>query len=390
MENLKNIPSDIASSASRFLHQYYTEQNLTGFELRMDAVRAEIASSGTYRHTIEELEFGARVAWRNNNRCIGRLFWNTLKVFDCRGIQNTDEAFKALESHIRYATNNGKIQSAISIFAPMDQGGEIPIGIKNSKLIRYAGFVKGGSVVGDPLEVSFTKNCLERGWDGKTDPFTLLPVILKNKEGKEKIYSFKKEDIMEVKLKHPDFNWFEKLGLKWFALPVISDMILEIGGILYPTTPFNGWYMLTEIGTRNLADEERYNLLPLIAEKMGLNTKNNKSLWKDRALTELNQAVLYSFQEQKVTITDHHAAAKQFLKFEEMELNAGREVTGDWTWLVPPTAGSTTRLFHKEWKDEIKCPNYFYKKDLQKVRQENVPLDLGKKNQGLFLLRISP
>ncbi|MEZ5059821.1 MAG: nitric oxide synthase oxygenase [Saprospiraceae bacterium] len=382
MEDLKNIPSDILDSAYRFLHQYFTEENLTGFESRMDAVRTEIAISGTYRHTLEELTFGARVAWRNNNRCIGRLFWNTLEVFDHRDIQNLDDAFKALEHHIRYATNNGKIRSAISIFPPLDALGRIPIEIKNSKLIRYAGFEKDGSVIGDPLEVSFTKKSLEKGWQGKTGPFSLLPVILKDKEGVERIFSFKKEDILEVKLKHPDYDWFEKLNLKWFALPVISDMILEIGGILYPTAPFNGWYMLTEIGTRNLADESRYNLLPIIAEKMGLNIKNNKSLWKDRALTELNQAVLYSFQEQKVTITDHHAAAKQFLKFEEMELNAGREVTGDWTWLVPPTAGSTTRLFHKEWKDEIKCPNYFYKKDLQKNKGGKCPFGFGQKKSG--------
>ncbi|MEZ4951782.1 MAG: nitric oxide synthase oxygenase [Saprospiraceae bacterium] len=73
-----------------------------------------------------------------------------------------------------------------------------------------------------------------------------------------------------------------------------------------------------------------------------------------------------------------------------METQCRKEVTGDWTWLVPPTAGSTTRLFHKSGKDEIKCPNYFIKKTFKKVRVENAPLDLGKKNQGLFLRRISP
>ncbi|MFD2354446.1 nitric oxide synthase oxygenase [Nonomuraea ferruginea] len=31
----------------------------------------EIARRGSYTHTSEELEFGARVAWRNSNRCIG-------------------------------------------------------------------------------------------------------------------------------------------------------------------------------------------------------------------------------------------------------------------------------------------------------------------------------
>ncbi len=30
---------------------------------------------------------------------------------------------------------------------------------------------------------------------------------------------------------------------------------LGIGGIVYPTAPFNGWYMVTEIGVRNFIDD---------------------------------------------------------------------------------------------------------------------------------------
>jgi nitric-oxide synthase len=36
-------------------------------------------------------------------------------------------------------------------------------------------------------------------------------------------------------------------------------MDLKIGGIVYPTAPFNGWYMVTEIGVRNFIDDYRYN-----------------------------------------------------------------------------------------------------------------------------------
>jgi nitric-oxide synthase len=39
-------------------------------------------------------------------------------------------------------------------------------------------------------------------------------------------------------------------------------MKLEIGGIEFTACPFNGWYMVTEIG-RNLADTNRYNKLPV-------------------------------------------------------------------------------------------------------------------------------
>ncbi len=60
--------------------------------------------------------------------------------------------------------------------------------------------------------------------------------------------------VLEVPLRHPDLDWFAELGLRWYAVPVISDMHLEAGGIRYPAAPFNGWYMCTEIGSRDLGD----------------------------------------------------------------------------------------------------------------------------------------
>jgi nitric-oxide synthase, brain len=77
--------------------------------------------------------------------------------------------------------------------------------------------------------------------------------------------------------------------------------MLDVGGLEFTACPFNGWYMGTEIG-RDFADINRYNKLPIIAEKMGLDTMTNMSLWKDRALIELNYAILYSFQVFKLII----------------------------------------------------------------------------------------
>jgi nitric-oxide synthase len=73
-------------------------------------------------------------------------------------------------------------------------------------------------------------------------------------------------------------------------------MKLEVGGIHYNAAPFNGWYMGTEIGARNLADTDRYNVLEKVAAIMGLDTERNTSLWKDKALVELNTAVLHSYK----------------------------------------------------------------------------------------------
>ncbi|OQM44158.1 hypothetical protein B6A27_18230, partial [Anoxybacillus sp. UARK-01] len=51
---------------------------------RLQQIRDEMEQTGTYSHTYEELEHGAKMAWRNSNRCIGRLFWQTLQVIDVR------------------------------------------------------------------------------------------------------------------------------------------------------------------------------------------------------------------------------------------------------------------------------------------------------------------
>lgn len=57
------------------------------------------------------------------------------------------------------------------------------------------------------------------------------------------------------------YNWFEELGLQWYALPAVANMKLDVGGVEFPCSPFNGWYMVTEIGARDLGDTARYNML---------------------------------------------------------------------------------------------------------------------------------
>jgi nitric-oxide synthase len=166
--------------------------------------------------------------------------------------------------------------------------------------------------------------------------------------------------VLEVPLSHPDYPWFADLELKWYAVPVISNMRLEIGGISYTAAPFNGWYMGTEVGARNLGDVKRYNVLPTIAQKMGLETGSDRSLWKDRAIVELNVAVLHSFARHDVAMVDHHTASRQFLLHEDREQRAGRDTPADWGWIVPPISASTTPVFHTPYDNRLLTPNLFY------------------------------
>ena len=53
---------------------------------------------------------------------------------------------------------------------------------------------------------------------------------------------------------------------------------------------------------------------------MGLDTRTASSLWKDKALVEVNLAILHSFQKKNVTISDHHSASESFMKHMEKEV----------------------------------------------------------------------
>ncbi|OAT85048.1 nitric oxide synthase [Bacillus sp. MKU004] len=349
----------LVSEAKAFIEQFYIENNKTGAGMRMREIQEEIAETGTYTHTKEELVFGAKLAWRNSNRCIGRLFWNSLNVFDEREASTGDEVLDSLERHLAYALNEGRIRPAITVFRPSHPV-EPDIRIWNHQLLRYAGYKVGGAFMGDPHSIEFTKTCEALGWEGEKTDFDLLPFVVQTGEDHPQWRPIRKDLVLEVDLRHPEYEWFTDLGLKWYGVPVISDMELKVGGISYKAAPFNGWYMETEIGARNLADVERYNLLPKVASCMGLDTTRAITLWKDKALVELNIAVLHSFKEDGVSIVDHHTAAQQFRLFEENEKSAGREVTGDWAWLIPPVSPAATHIFHKAYDNTWKSTNYFY------------------------------
>ena len=346
--------------AKTFLTQYFDESELQGLDTRLAQVEAEILLRGTYRLTEEELTFGAKVAWRNSNRCMGRLFWKSLKVRDRRTLTTAKEVFEDALEHIQSATNGGKIRATLTAYATEEEG-DRGFRILNKQLIRFAGYTEPtGEVIGDPDSLEFTKYCLSLGWEGKKTAFDLLPLVIQREGEPASWFAIPEEKVLRVAISHPEYTWMEELGLQWYAVPVISDMRLEIGGLSFPCAPFNGWYMLTEIAARNLGDVQRYNMLPEIANKLNLDTRQLKTLWKDKAMLVLQEAVLHSFQAKGVTLVDHHTASEQFLEFCKQEENKGRTVQADWAWIVPPAAGSSLGVFHREWDNQILSPNFHY------------------------------
>lgn len=371
LSSLSSI-EELSDEADRFLHQCYTELNRTA-ELpgRRRAVAAAIRADATYDHTFAELEYGARVAWRNSSRCIGRLYWQSLRLRDRRAIDRPLRIAEECVGHLREATNGGRIRPTITVFAP-DRPERPGPRIRNEQLIRYAGYrvdegVSGPedgrprlrpSTVGDPRNVDLTDTVRALGWYGHGTAFDVLPLVVEAPGYRPYLHVLPPDCVLEVPLSHPRHAWFAELGVRWHAVPVISDMCLEIGGLHYSCAPFNGWYMGTEIGSRNLADADRYDLLPTVAANLGLDTTTDRTLWRDRALVELNLAVLHSYEQAGVTIADHHTEAHRFLKHVDKEERAGRVCPAEWSWIVPPLSGGATAVFHRYYDEVDVRPNF--------------------------------
>ncbi|XP_052024511.1 nitric oxide synthase, brain [Apodemus sylvaticus] len=352
--------------AKEFLDQYYSSIKRFGSKAHMDRleeVNKEIENTSTYQLKDTELIYGAKHAWRNASRCVGRIQWSKLQVFDARDCTTAHGMFNYICNHIKYATNKGNLRSAITIF-PQRTDGKHDFRVWNSQLIRYAGYKQpDGSTLGDPANVEFTEICIQQGWKAPRGRFDVLPLLLQANGNDPELFQIPPELVLEVPIRHPKFDWFKDLGLRWYGLPAVSNMLLEIGGLEFSACPFSGWYMGTEIGVRDYCDNSRYNILEEVAKKMDLDMRKTSSLWKDQALVEINIAVLYSFQSDKVTIVDHHSATESFIKHMENEYRCRGGCPADWVWIVPPMSGSITPVFHQEMLNYRLTPSFEYQPD---------------------------
>ncbi|XP_059764935.1 nitric oxide synthase, inducible isoform X1 [Balaenoptera ricei] len=357
------LPEELLPQAIEFVNQYYgsfKEAKIEEHLARVEAVTKEIETTGTYQLTGDELIFATKQAWRNAPRCIGRIQWSNLQVFDARSCSTAQEMFEHICRHLRYATNSGNIRLAITVF-PQRSDGKHDFRVWNAQLIQYAGYqMPDGTIRGDPASVEFTQLCIDLGWKPKYGRFDVVPLVLQADGQDPELFEIPPDLVFEVPMEHPKYEWFRELELKWYALPAVANMLLEVGGLEFPGCPFNGWYMGTEIGVRDFCDVQRYNILEEVGRRMGLETHKVASLWKDRAVIEINVAVLHSFQKHNVTITDHHSAAESFMKYMQNEHRSRGGCPADWIWLVPPISGSITPVFHQEMLNYILSPFYYY------------------------------
>lgn len=329
-ETVSPAPVDprVAEHFVRMFHDAHPAAGPAG--ARLAAVRAAIAETGTYRHTAEELAYGARVALRDSGWVLARqrrgrnrsesashtqsVPWRQLKVRDLRGLRNAAAVAAECVAHLRLAHGGGDIRPMVTVFAPDTPAAPGPR-VWNDQLVRYAGHRTADGVLGDRRYVEFTDAVTAMGWRPPATPgrFDVLPLVVETAHEGPALFDVPADAAVEVPLHHPDLPWFAELGLRWPAVPVVANMTLTIGGVSYPAAPVNSWHIGTDIGTRGLADEAAYGVAGEVADRLGLDMSSERTLWRDRATVELNRAVLHSFDTAGVTITDHHAEAQHRL-----------------------------------------------------------------------------
>lgn len=307
-----SVPPVDPAAAEEFVRTFHEAHPEAGpVEARLAQVRAEIAGTGTYWHTREELAYGARVALRDSGWCTNVLPWRRLTIRDLRGVRDARAVAGECVEHLRIATGGGQIRPLVSVFAPDIPGAPGPC-VWNEQLVCYAGYRDAaGRVLGDGRYTALTETVRRMGWQppAQRSAFDLLPLVVETAQEGPRRFCVPRDVVQQVPLEHPELPWFVQLGLRWHTVPVVSHMKLVIGGVTYPAAPFNRWFVGSEIGSRSLADEAAYGLAREVAERLGLDTSTERTLWRDRATVEINRAVLHSFDAAQVTITDHYAEA---------------------------------------------------------------------------------
>jgi len=353
--------------------QRWPEDQLTA---RISQVEAEIAATGTYTHTYEELQYGCRVAWRNSSKCIGRLHWDSLTVRDRRHICSPEEIFRVCVNHLdtAIARKSDKICS-MTVFRPRRPNEVWGIRIWNNSLVSYACYeMPDGTYLGDPGNKHLTQMMIDKlGWN-PPEPRTawdILPLVVEVDGAPPRLYELPMKAQYDVQITHPANEKFNALALRCATLLSSSNRAMEIGGVEYNCCVFSRGFVEFEVA-RYLWEklENQFE----IAESFDLNTRDDISNWQEIGFALLSTAVSRSYIKSGVPITTHHTASSEFITHCNNEKKQGREVSGEWNW-IGGFVGMQCPLWTREMRQLPLFPRFRSQSDIWAVK---VTLESGK------------
>lgn len=304
-------PVDFAP-IEEFLRGYHREHPHAGpVERRLAEVRQLVRRYGTYQHTRGELRFGVRLAWRTRARPADRCYWRGVRVRDRRHLRGAAAVTAEVIAHLDAAAGDGHIVPTVTVFAP-DTPLRVGPRVWGTPLPGHAGHLgHDGVTTGDRRTMVLTAATRRLGWSvpapGRFDP---LPIVVVAGGREPAVTPLPESSLRHVPLRHPRHPWLAGLDLRWPALDTVdlggaAPGGLDLGGVHYAAVLASCWHLGSDIG-RELADPDSYDVLPALAERLGLDTSSERTLWRDRALVELNVAILHSFRRAGITVADHH------------------------------------------------------------------------------------
>lgn len=324
---------------------YHKENNLGDMarDDRWKAIQDEISSTDTYDLTYDELQYGAKLSWRNAPKCANRAHWQELIVKDYRYVKTNEECNEALLEFLDESISSGATKTLMAVFPHRRPHQKQGPRTWNSNLYRFAGYRTKEGILGDPRDEEFTQVLIERhGWKPpsprtKWDP---LPLLIQFDETKPpQIFQLPSQYVPIIHLEHPDHLGFNALGLRWFAIAVVAGRELSIGGLVFTMAPFVGYFMDMDL-VRDLTDPSRYDVCLAVAEAVKIDTSSTNPIWKDEAFMVVNQAVVSSFANSGFACISHHVMAAEFYKFYKNEMATRGYCPGNWKWLTPCTVSS--------------------------------------------------
>lgn len=318
------------AAAEAFLRRYHGENPAAGPAApRVAEALGHIDRFGTYQHTRDELSYGVRLAWRTHARGADRAYWRGLHVRDRRHVRRSPDIAADLLTHLGEARGGGRIRPTATVYAPDTPAAPGPR-VWTWPVPSHAGYLRAdGTLTGDPATMVMTATVRRLGWSVPTPGhFDLLPVVVGVGGGRPHVRILPEDVAGQVAIRHPAHRWFADLGIRWPALAPVSlggaePGSVDIGGVHYPAAPAHCWHLGAAVA-RHLADPAGYDLLPELGYRLGLEVEVERTLWRDRALLELNIAILHSFDRAGVTIADHRTEAAM--------RGSGRRAAGGVVW----------------------------------------------------------
>jgi len=226
----ENYKSTLLREAFEYQVLYHKE-NVSpsgAMEARCKEIESSIHSTGTYELTLDELQHGARVAWRNAPKCANRSKWEELSILDLRAVRTNRDAFEGILELLEQSLSSMATITSMAVFhqrLPDETQGPR---IWNPMLLRFAGYEGMGSevtegILGDPADADFTKYLIERfGWvpPSPRTAFDPLPLLLQiNEKQAPELFTIPSSYIPFVEIRHNAYPELDALNLKWFPVP---------------------------------------------------------------------------------------------------------------------------------------------------------------------------